>query len=139
MIKKDDDVNSVLKDDGVENIDLTNFQNKSSVSIKDIEAKLGSNSSWATRVTYNKDFGGVLIQQMPGEGNRMHFHPDAAEAWYILKGKWKWFIDKEGEKIVEAGSIINVKANTFHQITCIGDEPGLRLAITVPDVMHVYK
>ena len=139
MVIEDKDVNSVLKDDGVSKIDLSNFQNKTTVSIKDIQNKLGEKNSWATRVTYNKDFGGVLIQQLPGEGNRMHFHPDVAEAWYIIKGTWKWFIDKEGEKIVEEGSIINVKANTYHQITCIGNEPGLRLAITVPDVMHVYK
>ena len=37
------------------------------------------------------------------------------------------------------GSIINVDSNTFHKITCVGDEPGIRYAITVPDVTHVYK
>ena len=81
MTKKDDDVNSVLKDDGVKNIDLTNFQNKSSVSLEDIEVKLGPKNSRATRVIYSRDFGGVLIQQMPGEGSRMHLPPNAAEAW----------------------------------------------------------
>jgi len=39
----------------------------------------------------------------------------------------------------DVGSIINVEKNTFHQITCIGKEPGIRYAITVPDVTHVYK
>ena len=41
--------------------------------------------------------------------------------------------------IAEKGSIINVEQDTYHQITCIGNEPGMRFAITLPDVMHVYK
>ena len=58
---------------------------------------------------------------------------------YNEEGKWKWKIEGEGEMVVEKGSIIVVKRNTWHQITCIGDSPGIRYAITVPDVEHIYK
>lgn len=129
----------VLKDDGVDKIDIKNFQNINQIKLKDLDQKYGKNSSWAVRVTYNKDFGGVLIKQLPGEGNRVHKHPNASECWFIASGKWKWFIEGVGEMIAEKGSIINVKPNTYHQITCIGDSPGIRFAITVPDVEHVYK
>ena len=76
---------------------------------------------------------------MPGEGNRLHQHPDAAECWIILQGKWKWFIEGKGDMLVSKGSIINVPEKTYHKITCVGDEPGIRFAITAPDVEHVYK
>ena len=66
-------------------------------------------------------------------------HPDANECWYICSGDWEWFIEGEGTKIVSKGSVVNVKKNTFHKITCIGDKPGIRFAITKPDVNHVYK
>lgn len=135
----ENDVSTVLKDDGVSTIDIENFQNLNQIKIQDLDTKYGKNISWAVRVTYNKDFGGVLIKQLPGEGNRVHKHPNACECWFIVSGQWKWYIEGIGEMSAEKGSIINVKPNTFHQITCVGDQPGIRFAVTVPDVEHVYK
>ena len=34
--------------------------------------------------------------------------------------------------------ISNINQNIKHKITCIGDKPGIRFAITAPDVDHVY-
>tara|TARA_B110000116_G_C16402011_1_gene387856 strand:+ start:131 stop:550 length:420 start_codon:yes stop_codon:yes gene_type:complete len=139
MIKSSTDVSQVLKDDSVDSIDIINFENSSNVNIEELINKFGKNKSWAVRVTFNNRFGGVAIQQLPGEGNRLHQHPNAAECWVILKGKWKWFIEGKGDMEIKEGSIVNVPAKTFHQIKCIGDEPGIRFAITAPDVEHVYK
>ena len=133
------DVNEVLKDDGVEAIDTVNYQNLNNIDIEDLKKKFGNNKSWAVRLTFNKRFGGVAIQQLPGEGNRLHQHPDAAECWVILEGKWKWFIEGKRDKEVSKGSIINVPEKTYHQITCIGNKPGIRFAVTAPDVDHVYR
>jgi len=139
MIKSSTDVSQVLKDDGVGSIDIINFENSSNVNIEELINKFGKNKSWAVRVTFNNRFGGVAIQQLPGEGNRLHQHPNAAECWVILKGKWKWFIEGKGYMEIKEGSIVNVPAKTFHQIKCIGNEPGIRFAVTAPDVEHVYK
>ena len=136
---EEDDVSRVLKDDGVESIDINSFQNLNQIKIDELYTKFGKYKSWAARLCYNKDFGGVIINQLPGEGNRLHKHPNANECWVILSGKWKWYIEGKSEMIAEKGSIINVEKNTYHQITCVGDEPGMRYAITVPDVLHVYK
>jgi len=138
-MSQESNVTTVLKDDGVEKIILKDYENLNHLKVTNLINKFGSNNSWAVRIAYNKDFGGVLIQQLPGEGNRVHKHPDANECWVIIKGKWRWFIEGKGEMEADVGSIINVEKNTFHQITCIGKEPGIRYAITVPDVTHVYK
>ena len=90
------------------------------------------------RVIYNSRFAGVIIKQNPGEGNRMHYHPDADECWVILEGQYKWSIDGE-EQEVSVGDIVVVKEKTWHQITVIGDKPAARLAITKPDVDHIYE
>ena len=116
-----------------------NFENLNHVDVNQLVKKFGKDKSWAVRVTFNERFGGVAIQQLPGEGNRLHQHPDAAECWVILKGKWKWFIEGKGDMEVSEGSIINVPSKTNHQITCVGDEPGIRFAVTKPDVEHIYK
>ena len=96
----DDDVNSVLIKDGVDIIDLETFENRPCVSIDEVSAKYGD-KTWAARVVYNERFGGVLIRQFPGEGNRLHYHPDADECWVIISGLWEWYIDGEGTKVVK--------------------------------------
>ena len=137
MIKQDSNITSVLKDDSVPVIELKKFENPTTINVDKILEKMGP-APWAARVVYNKDFGGVLICQNPGEGNRKHFHPDADECWFIISGEWEWFIDGVGTKQVKEKDIIVVPKGTIHQITCKGKIPGIRFAITVPDVNHVY-
>ena len=93
--------------------------------------------SWAVRIAYNNRFGGVVIQQQPGEGNRKHYHPDADENWIILDGEWEWYIENK-KQIVKKGDFVIVPKKTWHQIKCVGSKPGVRYAITKPDVEHIY-
>jgi len=133
----DDDVNNVLQKDGVDLIDLSTFENNTCTSVEEVKERFGD-SSWATRLVYNERFGGVLIRQYPGDGNRMHYHSDADECWVILEGEWEWFIEGKGTQTVRENDIVLVQRNTRHKITCVGDKPGIRFAITKPDVDHIY-
>ena len=140
-MKSDDNVKKVLKDDGIIYSILEpghDYENLTKNNIKKIEDELGYDDSWAARVIYNSRFAGVIIKQNPGEGNRLHYHPDADECWVILEGQYKWSIDGE-EQEVSVGDIVVVKEKTWHQITVIGDKPAARLAITKPDVDHIYE
>ena len=137
MERHDKDVAQVLRDDGVNNVVIGDLENVSTTSLDELIDKMGT-GSWAVRLVYNEKFGGVVIQQQPGEGNRLHYHPDADECWVIMSGKWEWYIEGEGTNTVTKNDIVVVKKNVKHQITCIGDEPGIRFAVTAPDVDHVY-
>ncbi len=140
MQKSDSNVISVLKNDGIDNINensLRKYENVTTINISKLRKEYG-NGSWAVRIAYNERFGGVVIQQQPGEGNRKHYHPDADENWVILEGKWEWYIDGK-KNTVEKGDLVVVKKNTWHQIKCIGNSPGVRYAITKPDVEHIYE
>jgi len=135
----DDNVKNVLKEDGVETINLEGrYENLSKTSLKEIKKVFG-HKSWAVRVVFNELFGGVLIQQLPGEGNRLHYHPDADECWVILEGEWEWYIEGEGKKVVTVNDIVVVKKGIKHKITCVGNRSGIRFAITRPNVNHVYS
>ena len=137
----DSNVVKVLKDDGISDIDekkLRKYENITSINIEELRKDLGM-KSWAERLAYNNIFGGVLIQQQPGEGNRKHYHKNADENWVILDGEWEWHIDGMGKKIVKKGDFVLVPKKTWHQIKCIGNKPGLRYAITQPDVEHIYS
>ena len=140
-MKSDDNVKQVLQDDGIQDSILEpghKYENLKKSNINYLDMETGFNDSWALRVVYNIRFAGVIIKQNPGEGNRMHYHPDADECWVILEGEYKWSIDGE-EQEVSVGDIVVVKEKTWHQITVIGDKPAARLAITKPDVDHIYE
>jgi len=141
MISKDSDVVNVLKDDGVESVSweqMRRYENTTSINLEELREELGM-GSWAVRIAFNDRFGGVIIQQQPGEGNRKHYHPDADENWVVMEGEWEWWIDGQGTKQVKENDIIVVPKKTWHQIKCIGDSVGVRYAITKPDVTHIYE
>jgi quercetin dioxygenase-like cupin family protein len=140
-MKNDSDVKRVLTNDGLDPATLDIFhkyENNTTVSLSSLRKELGM-GSWAVRIAYNDRFGGVIIQQQPGEGNRKHYHPDADENWVIMDGEWEWWIDGQGTKTVKTGDIIVVPAKVWHHIKCVGMTPGVRYAITQPDVNHVYE
>ena len=139
-MKFDSNVVNVLKDDGVATNwkTLKKYENITTINLEQLREDLGM-GSWAVRIAFNDRFGGVVIQQHPGEGNRKHFHPDADENWVIMEGEWEWWIDGQGTKKVKENDIVVVPKKTKHQITCIGDSVGVRYAITKPDVGHVYE
>ena len=139
-MKFDDDVKSVLKGDGIPKNSLDTFhkfENITSINLNELRKKLGM-GSWAVRLAYNEKFGGVVIQQQTNEGNRKHYHPNADENWVILDGSWEWWIEGEGKKVVKKNDFIIVKKMIKHQIKCIKG-PGVRYAITEPDVEHIYE
>jgi quercetin dioxygenase-like cupin family protein len=140
-MKSDADVKRVLSDDGLDPSALNVFhkyENFTTVSLESLRKDLGM-GSWAVRIAYNERFGGVIIQQQPGEGNRKHYHPEADENWVIMDGEWEWWIDGQGTQKVKTGDIIVVPSNVWHHIKCVGNTPGVRYAITQPDVNHVYE
>ena len=137
METHDSDLKNVLNKDGVNQVIIGDLENLPTTNIDKLREKMGS-GSWAARLVLNDRFGGVLIQQQPGEGNRLHYHPDAAECWVIMAGEWEWYIEGQGTKTVSVNDIVVVEEGVNHQITCIGDKPGVRFAITAPNVDHVY-
>lgn len=133
------DVKKILEDDGVEKIDVFHkYENPTTINLDDLRDDLGM-GSWAVRIAYNERFGGVLIQQLPGEGNRKHYHPDSDENWVILDGEWEWWVEGRGTQRVFPHDIVVVPKGVWHQIKCVGSSPGVRYAIVKPDVEHIYE
>jgi len=130
------DVPDILKKDGVfrSNFDL---ENSPLTSIDKLINSYGGEASWCHRLVNTENNSATLIAQMPGEGNRLHYHPDWNEWWYIMKGSWEWEI--EGKKTcVNKGDFVFIEKGKKHKITAIGDEIGIRLAVSRADVEHVY-
>ena len=130
------EVPAILKKDGV--LD-NNFdeENKPLVNLNELMNRYGFSSSWCHRLVNTENNSTTLIAQMPGEGNRLHYHPNWNEWWYILKGEWEWVI--EGEKsIVKQGDFVFIEKGRKHKITAIGSKMAVRLAVSRADVEHVY-
>ena len=131
------DVPSILAKDGVNTNDLHSANSETPVNVKEIISSFDDSVSWSKRVVNTENNSATLIHQMPGEGNRAHYHPEWNEWWYIIDGQWEWNI--EGEKIiVEKDDIVFIPKNRVHHITAVGDKPAIRLAVSREDVEHIY-
>jgi CMP-N-acetylneuraminic acid synthetase/quercetin dioxygenase-like cupin family protein len=131
------DVPSILHKDGVEQNDFSR-ENMPIVHLDEIIASKDNTRSWAHRLVNTENNSATLISQLPGEGNRLHYHGDWNEWWYIVKGQWTWEI--EGEKfLVRQGDVVFIEKNKWHKITASGDEPAIRLAVSKDKVAHIYK
>lgn len=130
------DVPSILKKDGVSNNDLFDA-NKEITNLADILAKKPTDSSWSKRIIDTDSNSMTVIAQMPGEGNRRHYHPDWNEWWYILQGEWEWEIEGEIKRI-RTGDIVMMEKRRVHKITAVGDKMAIRMAVSRADVEHIY-
>lgn len=131
------DVPKILKKDGVETLDFGE-ENIPLNNIRKIINHFGRSSSWSKRLVNTENNSATLICQLPGEGNRLHYHPDWNEWWYIIEGKWEWEI--EGEKfIVKKDDVVFIRKGLVHKITAGGDTCAIRLAVSRADVPHIYS
>ena len=132
----DSTVSEILKMDGVINNKQSEI-NKETVSIDDIVKSKPIKESWSHTLINSDSNSATLIGQLPGEGNRMHFHPDWNEWWYIIEGQWEWNIEGQLKKI-NKGEVVFIEKNRKHKIKAIGDKMSIRLAVSRYDVDHVY-
>ena len=130
------DVPSILEKDGVKSNDLFD-SNKEITNLAKILTSKGTNTSWSKRIIDTESNSMTLIAQMPGEGNRRHYHANWNEWWYIVQGEWEWEIDGK-KKPIKAGDIVLVKKGLIHKITAIGNEMAIRMAVSRADVEHIY-
>ena len=130
------DVESILKKDGVIKNDLDDA-NREVTNVFDILCENGNSKSWSKRVVDTENNSATLIAQLPGEGNRLHYHPTWNEWWYIIDGEWEWEIEGESRK-VKKGDIVFIEKDKKHKITAVGNEMAIRLAVSRADVAHVY-
>lgn len=130
------DVPSILKIDGIHQSDFSQ-ENEPLVNIEKLISSKNNEMSWCHRLVNTESNSATLISQLPGEGNRLHFHPDWNEWWYIVDGSWIWEI--EGVKtVVNKGDFVFMPKNKKHKITATGNKPAVRLAVSRADVAHVY-
>ena len=130
------DVPEILSKDGVKDSNY-NLENQKIINLKHILEKNSKDSSWCHRVINSESNSATLIAQMPGEGNRRHYHPDWNEWWYILQGEWDWEIDGE-VYTVKRGDFVFIPKGIPHKITGAGEGQSIRLAVSRDDVVHTY-
>ncbi len=72
----------------------------------------------------------------PGFGPPLHIHHDAAEAFYVLAGEYRIFID-ERAYACPAGSFVFIPAGIRHGFR-VGDAPSRKLNLYTPTAMVGY-
>ena len=90
----------------------------------------------ATAEGTNGAFTLLEAAEPPNFGPPMHIHRDAAEAFYVLDGEYRIFIEGE-ETRCPAGSFIYIPAGVVHGFR-VGEAPSRKLNIYVPEAMVGY-
>lgn len=134
--KTEIEVPQILEKDGVLISDFEH-ENLPIVQLEEIIASKDNSRSWCHRVINTENNSATLISQIPGEGNRRHYHPNWNEWWYIVKGQWIWEIEGE-EFTVKPGQVVFINKGKIHKITATGNEPAIRLAVSRDRVPHIY-
>ena len=73
-------------------------------------------------------------REPPGFGPPLHVHRDAAEAFYVLSGEYRMFVE-EGSELCPAGSFVYVPRGVVHTFTVVSEEPGTKLNLFSPAAM----
>ena len=132
----DADREKILIEDGVEKNNMDQF-NKEISKVQSIIDNNSSTESWSHTLINSPSNCVTLIAQMPGEGNRMHYHHDWDEWWYIIQGEWEWIVEGAPKSITK-DDVVFISRNKKHKITAKGDKMSIRLAVSRADVDHVY-
>ena len=130
------EVEAILKKDGVLDNNFADV-NQQVVNAYELIKRNANKVSWSRRLVDTESNSATMIGQMPGEGNRRHYHPDWNEWWFILAGKWEFEIDGKAREIV-TGDVVFIEKGKIHKITAIGDQMAIRLAVSRNDVEHIY-
>jgi quercetin dioxygenase-like cupin family protein len=105
--------------------------------IAEVVAKKGP-PPWSVRLLQDERNLVTLIANLPGTGNRPHWHRDFDEWWVVLAGKLRW--ELTGGTVIHAqkDDLVWIPRGTVHHIYNDGDEMSLRLAIAMPPANHIY-
>ena len=127
----------VLKEDGVLSGDPS-MSNREVISVTRLMKEGDDTSSWYHTLVDTENNSCTLINQLPGEGNRKHYHAKWNEWWYILRGQWRFEVEDKIHN-VKAGDLVFIRKGRKHKITAIGDKIASRIAVSRYDVEHIYN
>lgn len=130
------EVSGILTRDGVEVIDLQDV-NRPVRHLPDVLAKADRTRSWSKRIINSASNCVTLVSQMPGEGNRRHYHKDWDEWWLILEGEWSYEVDGVSGT-VRQGDVVFIERHRVHRVVAKGTSRAVRMAVSRDGVAHIY-
>ena len=120
----------------IESIDLDDG-NQEVLHLPSLLESLSNTESSSKRIINSPSNSATVISQMPGEGNRRHYHPEWDEWWFILEGIWEYEVDGVTQS-VKKGDVVFIERQRVHKITAVGESRAIRLAVSRDRVPHVY-
>jgi len=131
----DRDVKKLIEEDGSPMIE--NVCNKRKVSLSELK-DMANGKNCSIPVVWTDNDQVFFIQQSKGEGCRYHYHPTKTEFWIIMQGEFEYCIEGEDSFVARTGDVVSIPYGKPHKMTCISDEPGIRIACGENNFSHIY-
>jgi oxalate decarboxylase/phosphoglucose isomerase-like protein (cupin superfamily) len=86
------------------------------------------------RVTGSRNITAGVVTLEPGKGHARHNHPGVEEILYVLEGEGVQMVEGETpeRRTVEAGTMIHIPPDVFHETINTGQGPMKLLAVYSP-------
>ena len=107
-------------------------------SLDDMLARFGE-PPWVEAIIHDDRNRANLICHGPGMSSNAHWHPDFDEWWTVHRGELVWDVGSNRPPIhAQEGDIVFVPEGMRHRIHTVGHETSVRLAVTTPEMPHIY-
>jgi len=75
-------------------------------------------------------FRAVVLTLVPGQGQKIHLHPQTDHAWFIVAGTGEVTMEDGKREIVKPGQFLVHPRNTVHGIRSVGDDNLVYIALS---------
>ena len=113
------------------------------IRLADLKAKHQGKTSWHERVVHDENSLAVMIQEPPGAKYERRLYSNSPAWWAVVEGRIRFEIEKPsgGFEVFEAskGSYVFAPERLLHSLEVIGNQPAIRLEVTLASVTPVYQ
>jgi mannose-6-phosphate isomerase-like protein (cupin superfamily) len=106
--------------------------------LAELVARHSGSQSWSETLVDDRQQVAKYVAMAPGERTPRRLHPDTPIFWVVQRGSLRFTIEGEDPFVATKGFLVQVPYRTPYELETVGDEPSLRLEVTVAGASTLY-
>jgi len=112
--------------------------NKPLTKLSELRSKHAGEQNWTETVVSDNLFHADYISMAPGAKTPRRFHPDNRAWWIVQDGQIRFTIEGQEPFVASKGFMVQVPHRLVYSMETVGDQPSLRLEVTVANSNTMY-
>jgi mannose-6-phosphate isomerase-like protein (cupin superfamily) len=106
--------------------------------LADLLAEHGSAENWSETLVYDRHVLAQYVSMSAGTRVARRLHPDTPIFWVVQRGQIRFAIEGQEPFVASRGFLVLVPYRTPYGLETVGDEPSLRLEVSVAGASTLY-